>query len=309
MPDLEPVSGNPFAPQLQPISGDPFAEVNGMRNETGWMTEPTFQERWEGLPKETQQAIDELSTKEGLENFLHPKNQEMAIQYLLRNKNKPPAGWAANQLPQFSPSMDRRTVGERERDTTLQNMDPRYPSLQWQHPSTYPLITSKKTLPFDPDKPEVYNYRISDESDMTHWPDQPNHATPYLQALKDAWKPPNIAPIHEPGTQPQDYLNELARNPDIRAATIEQAQPFALMGGALAKTPFNKQGQLGKFQLEDLHKDFQAGLNNQQIANKYNVTKEAIQQRRTQLGYPQKPRGRPWPSRLEPVSHDPFSEE
>lgn len=56
---------------------------------------------------------------------------------------------------------------------------------------------------------------------------------------------------------------------------------------------------LGKIQLDQLHDDFKAGLNNQQIADKYGVTKQAIQQRRSQLGYEPLPRGRPWPSRSE----------
>lgn len=233
MPDLEPISGDPFAPQLTPVSGDPFAGSQGIQNETGWMTNPTFQERWEGLPRETQQSIDELSTKEGLENFLHPKNQEMAIQYLLRN-NKTPRGWVANQLPQFSPTMDRRTVAEREWETTHQNTDPRYPSLQWQQPSPYPNVSGNRPMPtpFDPDRPEFYNYRVSDESDMTHRQTQP--AQPYMH--------PNVpaaasavagfasgglqgAGVPLPDWAASNPVQRALQNPDIEAA-MGMAAPF-----------------------------------------------------------------------------------
>src|SRR5262249_48567708 len=39
-----------------------------------------------------------------------------------------------------------------------------------------------------------------------------------------------FAPIHRPGTQPADYLNELLRDPEILARTIEQAGNFAFGG-------------------------------------------------------------------------------
>jgi hypothetical protein len=87
---------------------------------------------------------------------------------------------------------------------------------------------------------------------------------------------------------PGNFVTRALQNPD-NVAAMGMANPFPV--SRLGRPGI--QGQLGKFQLDDLHKDFQAGLNNQEIANKYNVTKEAIQQRRTQLGYPQKARGRP----------------
>lgn len=139
---------------------------------------------------------------------------------------------------------------------------------------------------------------------MTHLPDQP--AQPYMHPNVPAAANAIVGfaggGLQGAGVQGPDWwqsnpIQRALQNPDNEIAM-----------GALAKVPV-REGLLGKFKLEDLHQDFQAGLNNQQIANKYNVTKEAIQQRRTQMGYPQKPRGRPWPSRLEPVSHDPFAEE
>lgn len=151
---------------------------------------------------------------------------------------------------------------------------------------------------------------------MTHYAEQSNPAQPYVNAVKSFLQAPDLSPVHLPGTQPKDYLRELSQNPDILARTIDQAQSFASMFGMSNPSPISRlgrpglQGQLGKFQLDDLRKDFEAGLNNRQIADKYNVTKEAIQRRRIQFGYPQKPRGRPSSApqvNLEPVNHDPFA--
>lgn len=71
-------------------------------------------------------------------------------------------------------------------------------------------------------------------SSMTHWPEQPNPVPGIVQPVRDYLTSGNYEPVHLPGTDPKDYLRELARNPDILAKNIEQATNFAMMG---ATTP------------------------------------------------------------------------
>ena len=71
---------------------------------------------------------------------------------------------------------------------------------------------------------------------MTHQPEQPNQAQPYLDAFKGLFSGIDLNPVHLPGTRPADYLSELARNPDILAKNIDQASNFNF-GGATKGDP------------------------------------------------------------------------
>lgn len=65
---------------------------------------------------------------------------------------------------------------------------------------------------------------------MTHQPEQPNPAAPFVNAVANRLQPLDLAPVHLPGTEPKDYLRELSRNPDILARAVEQAQNFNFSG-------------------------------------------------------------------------------
>lgn len=52
-------------------------------------------------------------------------------------------------------------------------------------------------------------------------------------------------------------------------------------------------GTMTRHNLAKIKEYFDQGLNNQQIADKYGVSKERIHQIRTKYGYPQQPRGKP----------------
>src|SRR5713101_7212266 len=70
---------------------------------------------------------------------------------------------------------------------------------------------------------------------MTHQAEQPNPVPPIVEAVRRYLQSGNYDPVHEPGTQPADYLRELARNPDILAKNIEQASQFNF-GGTIKPT-------------------------------------------------------------------------
>jgi predicted transcriptional regulator len=59
-----------------------------------------------------------------------------------------------------------------------------------------------------------------------------------VQSLIGALRGGNYMPVHKPGTQPQDYLNELLQNPDIMQQNINQASNFAF--GAMARPLYAK---------------------------------------------------------------------
>src|SRR5258706_2183200 len=71
---------------------------------------------------------------------------------------------------------------------------------------------------------------------MTHQAEQPNPVTPIVQRARDFLTSGDFNPVHEPGTQPADYLRELFRNPDILAKNIDQASQFNF-GGMANPTP------------------------------------------------------------------------
>src|SRR5258707_2055181 len=67
---------------------------------------------------------------------------------------------------------------------------------------------------------------------MTHQPEQPNSAQPYIDTAQRYLQSGDYDPVHLPGTRPADYLRELSRNPDILAKNIEQAGNFNFVGVA-----------------------------------------------------------------------------
>ncbi len=71
---------------------------------------------------------------------------------------------------------------------------------------------------------------------MTHQAEQPNPVRPIIDAARGYLQSGDFNPVHEPGTQPADYLRELARNPDILARNIDQASQFNF-GGMANPTP------------------------------------------------------------------------
>ncbi len=84
---------------------------------------------------------------------------------------------------------------------------------------------------------------ISDDYDiadrlrmMTHQAEQPNPVRPIVDAARGYLQSGDYNPLHEPGTQPADYLRELFRNPDILAKNVQQASNFNF-GGMANPTP------------------------------------------------------------------------
>src|SRR5882762_11676931 len=77
---------------------------------------------------------------------------------------------------------------------------------------------------------DEYGVPISQIGAMTHWPEQPNPVPPIVEAVRRYLQSGDYNPVHEPGTQPADYLRELARNPDIMAKNIDQASQFNFGG-------------------------------------------------------------------------------
>ncbi len=82
---------------------------------------------------------------------------------------------------------------------------------------------------------------------MTHQPEQPNPAQSVLDWLRQFYEThlqADYSPVHLPGTEPKDYLRELAQNPDILAKNIDQASNFAGMAGTLKiKAPAIRAGK------------------------------------------------------------------
>ncbi len=71
---------------------------------------------------------------------------------------------------------------------------------------------------------------------MTHQAEQPNPVRPIVDAARSYLQSGDFNPVHEPGTQPADYLRELFRNPDILAKNVQQASQFNF-GGMANPTP------------------------------------------------------------------------
>src|SRR6267378_6634084 len=83
---------------------------------------------------------------------------------------------------------------------------------------------------------DEYGVPISQIGAMTHWPEQPNPVPPIVEAVRRYLQSGDYNPVHEPGTQPADYLRELLRNPDILAKNVDQASQFNF-GGMANPTP------------------------------------------------------------------------
>jgi hypothetical protein len=66
---------------------------------------------------------------------------------------------------------------------------------------------------------------------MTHQPETPNPVPGIVKPAIDFMTSGDMTPAHKPGTQPKDYLRELAQNPDIMEKNIEQASNLAGMAG------------------------------------------------------------------------------
>src|SRR5258706_8248564 len=77
---------------------------------------------------------------------------------------------------------------------------------------------------------ETWGLPLSEIGAMTHWPEQPNPVHPIIEAVRRYLQSGDYNPVHEPGTEPRDYLRELARNPDIMAKNIDQASQFNFGG-------------------------------------------------------------------------------
>src|SRR5258708_3010352 len=71
---------------------------------------------------------------------------------------------------------------------------------------------------------------------MTHQAEQPNPVRPIIDAARGYLQSGDFNPVHDPGTQPADYLRELYRNPDILAKNVQQASNFNF-GGMANPTP------------------------------------------------------------------------
>ncbi len=63
----------------------------------------------------------------------------------------------------------------------------------------------------------------------------PNQVPNIIDAFKSFAQSGDYNPVHLPGTQPKDYLRELAHNPDILAKNIDQASNFNLAGAMKLK--------------------------------------------------------------------------
>ena len=155
--------GFPMPPKDRPGGAETGAgaQSQGMFAETGWMEHPSFKERWEGMPKETTQLMEDLRDPKKMDAFMHPANEDMVIQWLLRNKQNP-AGWVANQLPKYSPSMDYEPNFMRA--PMPADREGRGPSLEWQRPPTFPGFYDQnpEIMPYNPDRPESGMYPIAD---------------------------------------------------------------------------------------------------------------------------------------------------
>jgi 2,3-bisphosphoglycerate-dependent phosphoglycerate mutase len=152
----KPGSVEPFTMQANSTimqGGDPFTksgagvEREGITNETGWMTEPTFEERWKGFmtDKETKELMKQAKTLS--EPMPH-------LEYLPPSEKQAPPGWMKNQFPQYSPTMDTRSNFMKYNKEVPYIGPPTY---------DYPAISGASKMPFDPDKPEFYNQAISDK--------------------------------------------------------------------------------------------------------------------------------------------------
>ena len=65
---------------------------------------------------------------------------------------------------------------------------------------------------------------------MTHQAEQPNPVRPIVDAVRGYLQSGDYNPVHNPGTEPKDYLRELARDPAILAKNIDQASNFNFGG-------------------------------------------------------------------------------
>lgn len=77
------------------------------------------------------------------------------------------------------------------------------------------------------------NKTAADNQAATHQADAPNPVPGIVGAFKSYLpQAPDLTPVHEPNTQPKDYLRELAQNPEILNKGIDQASNFNF-GGVL----------------------------------------------------------------------------
>src|SRR5882672_12103718 len=65
---------------------------------------------------------------------------------------------------------------------------------------------------------------------MVHQAPEPNPVPSIVDAFRSFAQSGDYNPIHLPGTEPKDYLKELAHNPDILAKNIDQASNFNFGG-------------------------------------------------------------------------------
>src|SRR5882672_5776500 len=86
---------------------------------------------------------------------------------------------------------------------------------------------------------ETWGLPLTEIGAMTHWPEQPNPVHPIIEAVRRYLQSGDYNPVHEPGTQPADYLRELGRNPDILAKNIEQASQFNFGGTTKGLVPLS----------------------------------------------------------------------
>ena len=126
-------------------------KAEGMKNETGWMMNPTFEERFSGAQPMPESPPMDPDALEG--NWI-------------QHGRATPKGWTANQFPQFSPTLDSgdTQAGKDFRKYVVpQSNNPRYPDLRWQVKPPFGGVYDEQgyQVPYDPDKPEVYNFPIS----------------------------------------------------------------------------------------------------------------------------------------------------
>jgi hypothetical protein len=111
----------------------------------------------------------------------------------------------------------------------------------------------------------------ADIASMTHQPEGPNPAQPYLDAANRYLQSGDYEPVHLPGTKPADYLRELSRNPDILAKNVEQASNFNFAGVSGRTSAF--WNDVNTARMRDL---LEQGVSTSKIAKELGTTRNTV---------------------------------
>ncbi len=109
---------------------------------------------------------------------------------------------------------------------------------------------------------------------MTHQAEQPNPVRPIIDAARGYLQSGDYNPVHNPGTEPKDYLQELLRNPDILAKNIQQAGNFAGISKGITKGFFDKA----------IREGLAAGKSFRDVANELGISHQAVKFQADNLG-------------------------